>query len=76
MKGNVDKCQLISNKINTELFIKIRDESVFNSKTAKILGITFNNNLTFELQIKTLCKTANQKVSALARISPFLNISK
>ena len=35
----------------------------------KILGITIDNKLTFKSHLKNICKKANQKLNALARIS-------
>ena len=70
MKGNEEKSQLIANSKNQNLHITIGNENIYNSKTAKILGVTFDNSLTFETHIKKLCKIAGQKISALARISP------
>ena len=68
MKGNAEKCQLIANDKNTELFISVRNERIFNSSNTKILAITFDNNLTFEPYISKLCEIASRKMSALARI--------
>lgn len=76
MQGNAEKCQLIANDTNKNLFISVGNESVFNNKSAKILGVTFDNTLNFESHIKNICKTASQKVSALARMCPYLSISK
>ena len=76
MKGNAEKCQLIVNDINENLFITLRNENIYNHRTAKILGTTFDNKLTFEPHIKNLCKISNQKLSALARICPYISLSK
>ena len=37
----------------------------------KILGITIDNKLTFKSHLKKICKKANQKFNALARITKF-----
>ena len=76
MKGNEKKSQLIANSKNVGLHVTIGNENIQNSKTAKILGVTFDNELTFETHIKSLLKTAGQKISALARISPFMSFHK
>ena len=76
MKGNAEKSQLIVNSKNDSLFISIGNEKIFNSTNAKILGITFDNHLTFDTHIKNICKKAAQKISALARISPFMSLPK
>ena len=73
---NAEKCKLITNNRTLKLSITIEGKTIFNNATAKILGITFDNLLTFENHIVNLCRTASQKISALARISPYMSISK
>ena len=41
----------------------------------KLLGIKIDCKLNFSEHVKTLCKSASNKVKALFRIRPFLNIS-
>ena len=50
-------------------FIESEDEQV-------LLGITIDSNLTFENHINSICKKASQKLNALARIAPYMNIQK
>ena len=76
MIGNADKCQLIVNIDDETLFLNVKNEAVFNSKTSKILGVTFDNLLTFAPHIEALCKTASLKISALARMSIYLSQKK
>ena len=76
MVGNADKCQLITNKTDKTMSLEIKNESVFNTTTSKILGVTFDNLLTFEPHIDNLCKKASLKISALARISTYLSKAK
>ena len=76
MVGNADKCQLITNKIDDNLFIMVKDEPIFNTKTSKITGVDFDNLLTFTTHIENLCKKASLKISALARMSAFLSKAK
>ena len=76
MKGNEKKSQLIANSKNKNLHASLGNENIYNSKTAKILGVIFDNALTFETHIKKLCKIAGQKISALARVSPFMSFNK
>ena len=42
-----------------------------NVSEEKILGITIDNKLTFKSHLKNICKKANQKLNALARITKF-----
>ena len=47
-----------------------------NSKEEVILGITIDNKLTFDSHIKSICRKAGQKLSALSRTSPYLETDK
>ena len=50
-------------------YIESEDEQV-------LLGITIDSNLTFENLINCICKKSSQKLNALARIAPYINIQK
>ena len=60
-----------------------RDEDVFyydnltlkNSNEEEILGVTIDRKLTFHQHIK-MCRKAGQKLSALLRLSPYLDTNK
>ena len=74
-KGNPDKCRLLvstneKTKINTGEF------SIENSDYEKLLGVKIDNKLTFGCHVSDMCKKANRKINALARIAPFININK
>ena len=62
---------------NTESDI-FKFEYVFleNSKEEVILEITIDNKLTFASLIKSICRKVGQKLSALSRISPYLETNK
>ena len=45
------------------------DITIKNASEEKILGITINNKLNFKSHLKNICKKANQKLNALARIT-------
>ena len=76
MIGNADKSQLISNSSDKENFISVLNEKIYNSECAKILGVKFDSTLNFEQHITKLCKEASNKISALARIAPFMDEAK
>ena len=42
--------------------------AISNSKCEKLLSILINNKLIFEPHVRSLCKNANQKLNAFARI--------
>ena len=70
MKLNEDKCLLmISGGKSNEVSVKIGEANVKESKEEKLLGIIFDQTLSFKQHFKTLCKRASQKLHALARIS-------
>ena len=47
-----------------------------NSKEEVVLGVTIDNNLTFDSHIKNICRKAGQKLGALLRITDYLNSSQ
>ena len=56
--------------------INVHNKEIEEVKQVKLLGITFDNNMSMTDHIRNLCKKAGAKLSALARISPFLNERK
>ena len=46
------------------------------SKTEVLVGITIDHELKFDDHVNHLCKKASLKLNALARIAPFMNVSK
>ena len=72
---NPGKCHFMSIGKDT------RDEDVFyydnltlkNSNEEEILGVTIDKKLTFHQHIKKMCRKAGQKLSALLRLSPYLD---
>ena len=47
-----------------------------NSKEVKILGITLDRNMNFHTRIKNIFRKADQKLSPLLKISPYLDQEK
>ena len=75
MKSNANRCDFLactSNKVN----IRIDNFDMSNTKCEKLLGVQFDHKLTFDDHISELCKNASQKIHALARVTPYMNISK
>ena len=78
---NGDKCQFMligssRNSRNHTESISIAGNRITECKMGKLLGITFDNQLTMNEHIKHLCKQASNKLYALARISHFLSEEK
>ena len=47
-----------------------------NSKDVKILGITLDRNMNFHTRIKNICRKADQKLSPMLKINPYLDQEK
>ena len=54
-------------------FIAIQDFIIQNSNQEKLLGITLDNKLSFDVHVSKLCCKASQKLHTLARISHFMS---
>ena len=75
MKSNSDKSHLLVGNGKGET-IKLGDQGIVGEKSVKLLGVVIDNNLTFNEHVSRLCKTANQKLHALAGISKFVSTEK
>ena len=75
LKNNVDKCHVL---VSTSKLvgIKVGDYTIDNSECEKLLGVKIDVNLNFNDHISDLCKKASRKISALARVTPFMGLSK
>ena len=75
---NPDKCKYMSmgkNSYDNDT-LSLNEFNLKNSDHEIILGITIDRKLTFNKHIKNLCKKAGQKLSAILRISPYLDENK
>ena len=70
MKANPDKCHLLTSA-TASIAIKIKDNEILNSESEKLLGVTIDK-LNFNNHLQKVLKKANQKVHALARITPYM----
>ena len=75
MKANPDKCHLLfSGKNNFKA--KIDNYVIESSKQQKLLGVLLDSELKFDKHLYNLCKKANQKLSALCRVSSYMKTDK
>ena len=75
MKGKADKCDLImSTESAPEL--QIGDSLIKTSSCEKLLGVKIYYKLTFDEHVKSSFNKANNKLRALARAIPYMNIEK
>ena len=75
LKNNVDKCHVLVST-NKPVGIKLGDCTIDNSECEKLLGVKIDVNLNFNDHISDTCKKASKKISALARVTPFMALSK
>ena len=47
-----------------------------NTICQKLVGVKFDHKLTFDGPISELCKKARRKIHPLARVKPYMNLSK
>ena len=77
MKINSDKCHLfISGHKFEHLWAKIGDDKIWETGTVKLLGITIDNELKCNKHLKNVCLDVNRKLSALMRITNYLDFNK
>ena len=72
LKGNPDKCHLLLSK-NDNFEANINENRISNTRFEKLLGVTFDNQLNFNHHISKICKTASNKLHALARVSHYMD---
>ena len=75
MKVNTDKIHLLVSG-NVRATAKIDNINIESENEQVLLGITIDSNLTFENHINNICKKASQKLNALARVAPYMNMQK
>ena len=56
--------------------LKIHDSVITSSSAEELLGVLIDIELTFHDHITRLCSKANQKLSALARVSKYMTLQK
>ena len=74
MKLNQDKCNLVvSGHKHENVFAMVGESQVWESRTQKLLGIEIDRQLKFDEYVFSLCKKAGRKLSALSRLSYYLD---
>ena len=77
MKLNEEKCNfLISGNKNEHLFINVGPYKIWESNAVKILGVTVDPSLKFDIHSDTILNIAGKKLSILARMTNILNFGK
>ena len=75
MKVDAGKSHLLLSG-NSRATARINNNYIDSEDKQVLLGITAVSNLTFENHINSICKKASQKINALARNTPYINIQK
>jgi hypothetical protein len=77
MKVNHDKFQVIifsKNGMFSEESVKVDEAYVTTQHVVKLLGVTFDNMLTFDMHVDEICRKAGRKLSVLGRLSTTLDV--
>ena len=75
MKSNPDKCHLLVST-NGNVKIRIGNFQIENTKREKLLGIQFDNKLSFDYHLSEICKKASRKLDAVGTLTPYMNLIK
>ena len=75
---NTNKCHLriLGRSSHQKVKVNVGDSIITNSEEEKLLGVVIDKRLSFETHISKLCKKADNKLSALARISGYMDTTK
>ena len=75
MKANPDKCHLLTSS-SDKVSICVDNCNIKSSKCEKLLGIKIDIKLNFNTHVDEICKKAGQKLNALSRVTPYMDLSK
>ena len=75
VKINSGKCRTMTSK-HENMWAKIGDDQIWESRTVKLLGITIDNELKFDEYISNVCKKGQRKLTVLTRIKKYLDFNK
>ena len=74
-QGNVSKCHVLLST-DKQVPVNIGTAQIENMQNEKLLSITIDSKLSFDKHIQQICSRVSAKLKALARIAPFMNITK
>ena len=73
--SNNDKSKLRATH-EEKLTAAIGNDLIHSSTHVKLLGITIDSKLNFQLHVSKLCKRTSRKIHALGRISQYIETNK
>ena len=77
MKLNQPKCHFIAPSHSPEeLWIKVGQQIIWESKQERLLGLDVDKQLKFEKHVKNICQKASAKVTALSRLIRIVSMEK
>ena len=78
MKLNKNKCHLLilGRSSHPKVKVNVGDSIIGNAEDKKLIGDVIDKRLIFETHISKLCNEAGSKLSALARISRYMDANK
>ena len=75
MKANHDACHLpLSSQKSSD--IQIANFTIKSSKAKKLLGINLDNDLKFDIHVKSITPKGSSKVNVLARLANYMELPK
>ena len=76
LKANPDKFHILLSDKDETFAINVDKHKIFNRGSENLLGITIDSKLSFDEHVSKLCKTASQKLHALARVARYMDTAK
>ena len=74
---NRDKCHLLVSGVKYEqMWAQIGIDKIWEERQAKLLGVTIDTELKFEVHISNLCNKGNLKLSVLSRLRKILTLEQ
>ena len=71
MMAKTEKCHIPLSS-HEEQTIEINGFTVKNSRCERFVRVHFDNQLKVDFHIEKICKNANRKIHALARVTPYM----
>ena len=75
MKANPDKCHSLTTS-SDKVSICVDNYNIKSSKCEKPLSIKIDNKLNFNTHVDEIFKKAGQKLNALSKVTPYMDLSK
>ena len=76
IKMNAEKCHLLisDNKLE-QMWVRIRDNMIWENRTVKLLEIKIDNELKFDEHLTNICIIENRKLIVLTKMRKYLDFT-